>query len=89
MDVALWVGVAVGIATLVGMLGRGLRSLWRTLAAIRDLMQDVHDRSAELTRGGGSMRDRVEAIYRWRQGVDSTLADHAKRLDAVEKRRRR
>lgn len=89
MDVALWVGVAVGILTILGMFGRGLRSLWRILTFIRDLMEEVHDRSAELTKGGGSMRDRVEAIYRWRQGVDSTLADHAKRLDAVEKRRRR
>jgi hypothetical protein len=77
MDLSLWIAVALGIATLLGYVGRVLRRVYKTIMFIKGLTEIVHSRSQEL-----------ETIAKWRQSVDSALADHARRLSAIEKRRR-
>lgn len=77
MDIALWIGAALGAAGLLGYAGRALRRVYKAIMFIRELIVIVHSRSQEL-----------EAIATWRRSVDSALADHDRRLSAIEKRRR-
>ncbi len=87
MNPPLWIAIALGVAGIAGATGRGIRKAYKAILFIKDLMQVVHERSSELqTDHGHSMYDRIQAIDRWRSSVDSTLANHGKRLDAQEKR---